>query len=86
MAEDTRKPREPWKGYAGLSEDDRKTLLRKKVQDALDKADPDYAFALSAAAANYELVLDLQGDGSHSPALAETAKSLHDDAGSWQGS
>jgi hypothetical protein len=86
MAEDTRKPREPWKGYAAAAEDERKGLLQKKVQDSLDKGDPDYAFALAAAAFNYELVLSLQEDEGHSPTLASAAGDLHDDAGSWQAS
>jgi 2-methylcitrate dehydratase PrpD len=86
MAEDTRTPREPWAGYAALSEADRKDQLQKRVQDALDTGDQPYALALSAAAVNYELALKLHPDETHSEPVAEAARKLHDNAGSWQGS
>ncbi len=86
MAEDTRKPREPWPGYASLSEDARDEQLQKKFQAASEQGDQPYAVALAAAVANYELVLELQPETTHSEAMAVKAGDLHDDAGSWQGS
>ena len=56
-------PREPWPGYAGLDENERDDLLAKKFQTAKDQNDQDYAYALAAAVANYELVLELKPDG-----------------------
>ena len=79
-------PREPWPGYADLDESARDELLAKKFQQAKDQNDQDYALALSAAVANYELVLELQPDTSAAEALVGTARGLHDDAGSWQSS
>ena len=79
-------PREPWPGYADLDETERDELLAKKFQQAKDQNDQDYAVALAAAVANYELVLELQPDGDAAEPLAETARDLHDDAGSWQAS
>ena len=55
-------PREPWPGYADLDEAARDELLAKKFQQAKDQNDQDYALALAAAVANYELVLELQPD------------------------
>jgi hypothetical protein len=79
-------PREPWPGYADLDEDAREDLLAKKFQQAKDQNDQDYALALAAAVANYELVLELQPDTSRSEPVAARAAGLHDDAGSWMGS
>lgn len=79
-------PREPWPGYADLNEDERDELLAKKFQQAKDQNDQDYAVALAAAVANYELVLELQPDGTAAEPLAKTARDLHDDAGGWQAS
>jgi hypothetical protein len=79
-------PREPWPGYADLGEAERDDLLQKKFQQAKDQNDQDYAYALSAAVANYELVLELQPDTTQSDALAAHASDLHDDAGSWMAS
>ena len=79
-------PREPWPGYADLDEDVRDELLAKKFQQAKDQNDQDYAYALAAAVANYELVLDLKPDTTAAQPLAATARSLHDDAGGWQAS
>ena len=79
-------PREPWPGYAELDENERDDLLAKKFQQAKDQNDQDYAFALAAAIANYELVLDLKSDGAAAEPLAKTARDLHDDAGGWQAS
>ena len=79
-------PREPWPGYADLDETAREDLLAKKFQQAKDQNDQDYALALAAAVANYELVLDLQPDTTQSAPVAARAGSLHDDAGSWQAS
>ena len=79
-------PREPWPGYAGLDENERDDLLAKKFQQAKDQNDQDYAYALAAAVANYELVLELKPDGDAAEPLAKTAQRLHDDAGGWQAS
>jgi hypothetical protein len=79
-------PREPWPGYADLDEGARDELLAKKFQQAKDQNDQDYAVALAAAVANYELVLELQPDATSAEPLAATARGLHDDAGSWQSS
>jgi len=79
-------PREPWPGYADLDEAARDELLAKKFQQAKDQNDQDYALALAAAVANYELVLDLQPDSTPSEPVAARAGDLHDDAGSWMGS
>jgi hypothetical protein len=79
-------PREPWPGYADLDESAREDLLAKKFQQAKDQNDQDYALALAAAVANYELVLDLQPDTTTSAPVAARAAGLHDDAGSWMGS
>lgn len=81
-----RKPREPWVGYADLSDDERDELLAKKFQQAKDQNDQDYALALAAAVANYELVLELQPDATPAERSAEHARNLHDDAGSWMSS
>ena len=59
-------PREPWPGYADLDEAAREELLAKKFQQAKDQNDQDYALALAAAVANYELVLELQPDTTQS--------------------
>jgi hypothetical protein len=83
---DFRSPREPWPGYADLGDDERDQLLAKKFQQAKDQNDQDYALALAAAVANYELVLELQPDTTQSETLATHARDLHDDAGSWMGS
>jgi hypothetical protein len=40
--------------------------------------------ALTAAVANYELVLELLPDTQHAEDVAAAAHDLHDDAGSWQ--
>ena len=79
-------PREPWPGYADLDETSRDDLLAKKFQQAKDQNDQGYAYALAAAVANYELVLDLKPDGDSAEPLAKTARDLHDDAGGWQAS
>ena len=79
-------PREPWPGYADLDESEREDLLAKKFQQAKDQNDQDYALALAAAVANYELVLELQPDSTSAEPVAASARSLHDDAGSWQAS
>ena len=79
-------PREPWTGYADLDETAREELLAEKFQQAKDQNDQDYALALAAAVANYELVLELLPDQTSAQPLAATAASLHDDAGSWQSS
>jgi hypothetical protein len=79
-------PREPWPGYADLDEAGRDDLLAKKFQQAKDQNDQEYAYALAAAVANYELVLELQPDATSAEPLAATARGLHDDAGSWQSS
>lgn len=76
-------PREPWPGYADLDEAARDDLLQQKYQQAKDQDNKDYAYALAAAVANYELALELQPDASQSDALASRASDLHDDAGSW---
>src|SRR3954452_25623557 len=52
-------PREPWPGYADLDEAARDELLAKKFQQAKDQNDQDYALALAAAVANYEIVLEI---------------------------
>ena len=79
-------PREPWPGYADLDEAARDELLAKKFQQAKDQNDQDYALALAAAVANYELVLELAPDMQKSEPVAAHAAALHDDAGSWMGS
>jgi hypothetical protein len=84
MSDDiSKRAREPWPGYADLPEDEREQLLAKKFQDAKDKGDQSYAYALAAAVANYELVLELQPDTTHAEPVAAQAGNLHDDAGSW---
>jgi hypothetical protein len=79
-------PREPWPGYADLDAAARDELLAKKFQQAKDQNDQDYALALAAAVANYELVLELKPDTTAAEPVAASARSLHDDAGSWQAS
>ena len=79
-------PREPWPGYADLAESERDDLLAKKFEQAKEQNDQAYAYALAAAVANYELVLELKPDETSAEPLAATARSLHDDAGSWQSS
>ena len=79
----TRSPREPWDGYAQQSPEERDQLLAKKFQQAKEHNEQDYALALTAAVANYELVLELQPDTQHSEDIAAKAHDLHDDAGSW---
>jgi hypothetical protein len=88
MAEDTssRTAREPWPGYAELEPQQRKSQLDKKFADAKEHGDQAYAFALTSAVANYELVKELQPDETHAEPVAVTARDLHDDAGSWIGS
>jgi hypothetical protein len=80
----SRSPREPWLGYASQSPEERDQLLAKKFQGAEVKRDQDYAVALTAAVANYELVLELQPDTQHAEDLAEKAHGLHGNAGSWE--
>ena len=82
----SRSPREPWLGYADQTPEQRDELLAKKFQGAKDHGDQDYALALTAAVANYELVLELQPDTQHAEDLAEKAHGLHGNAGSWEGS
>jgi hypothetical protein len=85
MSDATRRdPREPWAGYAGQSPEERDRLLAQKFQQAKEHNEQDYAMALTAAVANYELVLELQPDTQHTEDLAAKAHDLHDDAGSWQ--
>ena len=84
--QDFRSPREPWHGYAELGDDERDELLAKKFQQAKDQNDADYALALAAAVANYELVLELQARHDPAETLASHARDLHDDAGSWMAS
>ena len=79
-------PREPWPGYADLDEAARDELLAKKFAQAKEQNDQDYALALAAAVANYELVLELLPDTQRSEPVAAHAADLHDDAGSWMGS
>ena len=78
-------PREPWPGYADLDETERDGLHAKKFEQAKEQNDQAYAYALAAAVANYELVLELKPDTAAGP-VAASARSLHDDAGSWQAS
>jgi hypothetical protein len=88
MAEDTstKTAREPWPGYAELAEGERQSRLAKKFGDAKEQGDQSYAYALAAAVANYERVLELQPDTTHAEPVAAQARDLHDDAGSWIGS
>jgi len=79
-------PREPWPGYADLTEDERDELFAKKYKQAQDQNDQDYACALAAAVANYELLLDLLPDGTSSQPLAKKARDLYEDARGWQAS
>lgn len=79
-------PREPWPGYADLSEDERSETLARKFEQAHEQNDQDYALALSAAVYNYELVLDLLPDATAAANVATTAGDLHDNAGGWQAS
>jgi hypothetical protein len=81
-----RSPREPWLGYASQSAEERDQLLAKKFQQAKERNEQDYALALTAAVANYELVLELQPGAQHAEDLAGKAHGMHDDAGSWEGS
>jgi hypothetical protein len=80
----SRSPREPWDGYANQSPEERDQLLAQKFQQAKERNEQDYALALTAAVANYELVLELQPDTQHSEDVAAKAHDYHDDAGSWQ--
>jgi hypothetical protein len=80
----SRSPREPWTGYASQSPEERDKLLAQKFQQAKERGEQDYALALTAAVANYELVLELQPDTQHSEDVAGKAHDYHDDAGSWQ--
>ena len=82
----SRSPREPWLGYASQSPEERDQLLAKKFQQAKEHGEQDYALALTAAVANFELVLELQPDTQQSDDVADKAHGLHDDAGSWEGS
>lgn len=79
-------PREPWPGYADLDETAREELLAKKYEQAKQQNDQDYALALAAAVANYELVLELQPDTTGAEPVAKAARDLHEDAGGWQAS
>ena len=79
----TRSPREPWDGYAKQSPEERDQLLAKKFAQAKEHGEQDYALALTAAVANYELVLELQPDTEHSEDIASKAHDLHKEAGSW---
>jgi hypothetical protein len=79
-----RSPREPWTDYAKQSPEERDRLLALKFQQAKEHGEQDYALALTAAVANYELVLELQPDTQHTEDVAAKAHDLHDDAGSWQ--
>jgi hypothetical protein len=79
----TRSPREPWTDYAKQSPEERDRLFAQKYQHAKEQGDQDYALALTAAVANYELVLELQPDTEHSADIADKAHDLHEDAGSW---
>ena len=80
----TRAPREPWTDYAKQSPEQRDQLLAQKFQQAKEHNEQDYAMALTAAVANYELVLELQPDTEHTEGLAAKAHDLHKEAGSWQ--
>jgi hypothetical protein len=77
---------EPWPGYAALGESERQSQLAKKFDNAKQKGDQSYAYALASAVANYERVRELTPDTTHAEPVAATARSLHDDAGSWIGS
>jgi len=79
----TRSPREPWTDYAKQSPEERDQLFAQKYQHAKEHGDQDYALALTAAVANYELVLELQPDTEHTEGLAARAHDLHKEAGSW---
>jgi hypothetical protein len=80
----TRSPREPWDGYAKQSAEERDQLFAQKFQQAKEHGEQDYALALTAAVANYELVLELQPDTQHNEDIAAKAHDLHKEAGSWQ--
>jgi 3-hydroxyisobutyrate dehydrogenase-like beta-hydroxyacid dehydrogenase len=79
-----RSPREPWTGYAEQSAGERERLLARKFEQAKEHGEQDYAMALTAAVANYELVLELLPDTQHAEDVAAAAHDLHDDAGSWK--
>ena len=79
----SRSPREPWPDYAQQTPEERDRLLAQKFQHAKDHGDQDYALALTAAVANYELVLELQPETQHVEDLAGKAHDLHEQAGSW---
>jgi hypothetical protein len=81
-----RSPREPWTDYAKQSPEQRDQLFAQKFQQAKERGEQEYALALTAAVANYELVLELQPDTEQAEDLAGKAHGLHDDAGSWEGS
>jgi hypothetical protein len=80
----SRSPREPWDGYAKQSPEERDRLLAQKFEQAKERNEQDYALVLTAAVANYELVLELQPDTQHAEGVAAKARDYHDDAGSWQ--
>jgi hypothetical protein len=88
MAEDTSSNTalEPWPGYAELDENERQSQLAKKFDNAKQQGDQSYAYALSAAVANYERVRELTPDTTHAAPVAAKARDLHNDAGSWIGS
>ena len=79
----TRSPREPWTDYAKQSPEERDRLFAQKFQQAKEHNEQDYALALTAAVANFELVLELQPDTEHAEDLASKAHDLHKEAGSW---
>ena len=79
----SRSPREPWTGYADQSPEDRDRLLAQKFQEAKERNEQDYALALTAAVANYELVLELQPDTQQADDVATKAHDWHKEAGSW---
>ena len=78
--------REPWPGYADLSEDERNELLAKKYEQAKEQNDRDYALALAAAVYNYELVQELAPGATAAAKVSGSAGDLHTDAGGWQAS
>ena len=69
--------------YDKLDPDARQAELAKKFEQARERGDQAYAFALAAAVANYERVQELQPDTTHSEPVAAKARELHDNAGGW---
>ena len=77
-------PLEPWVGYADLVPEERLAQFQRKYDGAHERNDQAYAVALAAAVGNYEMLRVLVPDLTPDDESRSTARSLHDDAGSWK--